>query len=54
MERRQGGTKGSAGTLVIAAGGVVWTCKSHMPRILIDTSDKRLLAGTVILDCDGN
>jgi hypothetical protein len=28
--RRQGGTKGSAGTLAIAAGGVVWTCKSYM------------------------
>jgi hypothetical protein len=28
--RRQGGTKGSAGTLAIAAGGVVWTCKSYI------------------------
>jgi hypothetical protein len=28
--RRQGGTKGSAGTLAIAAGGVIWTCKSYI------------------------
>jgi len=51
--RRQEGTKGFAGTLAIAPGGVVWTCKSYIAYVK-DTSVKRLLAGTVILDCDGN
>jgi hypothetical protein len=31
--RRQEGNKGSAGTLAIAAGGVVWTCKSYIAYV---------------------